>query len=81
MKKLIDYLNNLPMAEREDFASRCGASFDYLRQIAYGNRRCRESIAIGLERESMRAVTCEELRPDVDWAYLRTSCFPTKDTL
>lgn len=28
-----------------------------------------------IERASNRAVTCEELRPDVDWAYLRaTNC-------
>lgn len=27
-----------------------------------------------IERATGRRVTCEELRPDVDWAYLRQSC-------
>lgn len=61
------------MADRAAFAERCGTSFDYLRQIAYGERTCRESIAINLERESLGALRCEVLRPDVDWAYLRSS--------
>jgi DNA-binding transcriptional regulator YdaS (Cro superfamily) len=29
--------------------------------------------AIQIERITGRKVTCEELRPDVDWAYLRNS--------
>lgn len=79
MKKLLIYLNSLPMIDRDAFAERCGASFDYLRQIGYGNRRCREAIAISIERESGRAITCEELRPDVDWAYIRAST-PTTES-
>lgn len=27
-----------------------------------------------IEKATGGAVTCEELRPDVDWAYLRCSC-------
>jgi DNA-binding transcriptional regulator YdaS (Cro superfamily) len=27
-----------------------------------------------IERATIRAVRCEELRPDVDWAYLRAVC-------
>ena len=76
MKKLLSYLNELPPPDRGAFASRCGTSFDYLRQIGYGNRVCREALAINIERESSRAVTCEELRPDVDWAYIRASSPP-----
>lgn len=29
-----------------------------------------------LEREGRGAVRCEEMRPDVDWAYLRNSAAP-----
>ena len=71
--KLIDYLNSLPDAEREPFAVRCGTTFNYLRQVGYGNRPCKESLAIKLERESLRVLTCEELCPDVDWGFIRGS--------
>jgi DNA-binding transcriptional regulator YdaS (Cro superfamily) len=73
MKKFLSYLNELSAADRAAFAGRCGTSFDYLRQIGYGNRLCREALAINIERESGRAVTCEELRPDVDWAFIRAT--------
>jgi DNA-binding transcriptional regulator YdaS (Cro superfamily) len=71
--RLINFLNSLPAEERDMFAASCGTSFDYLRQIGYGNRPCREALAINIERESKRAVTCEELRPDVDWAFIRAT--------
>ena len=73
MIKLANYLKSIPMAERSDFAARCGTSFEYLRQIAYGNRICREATAINIERESGSAITCEDLRKDVDWAFIRAS--------
>lgn len=69
---LINYLKSIPRETRDTFAERCGTSFEYLRQVAYGNRVCREALAINIERESAGTVTCEELCPDgVDWAYIR----------
>ncbi|MCY0913228.1 YdaS family helix-turn-helix protein [Massilia sp. H27-R4] len=76
--RLIDFLNSLPAERRVSFAANCGTTFDYLRQVGYGNRLCREALAINIERESHRMIVCEELRPDVDWAFLRASVFPTK---
>lgn len=70
---LKEYLDGLTAGELEALAAKCKTSAAYLKQIAYGHRRCRESLAIMLEKESDRAVTCEQLRPDVDWAYLRNS--------
>lgn len=67
---LQDYLNSLSPAEQAAFASRCGTSVAYLRQIAYGNRRCSEGLAISIDRESGRQVRMQALRPDVDWAHL-----------
>lgn len=32
-----------------------------------------------IERATEGAVTCEELRPDVDWAYLRRAQNPTQE--
>jgi DNA-binding transcriptional regulator YdaS (Cro superfamily) len=72
MKKLLDYLNSLPVAAQEDFAKRCQTTVGYLRQIAYGHRECQAPLAINIERESSRALICEELCPKgVDWAYIR----------
>jgi DNA-binding transcriptional regulator YdaS (Cro superfamily) len=69
--RLLDYLNKLPIEQREELATRCGTSFDYLRQIAYGNRACKEALAIKLEKFTNRELMCEDLCPDVDWAFLR----------
>jgi hypothetical protein len=76
MDTLLDYLKSLPRERREPFAAGCRTTFAYLRQIAYGNRVCRESMAIHIERESGRVVRCEDLRPDIDWAFLRADSVP-----
>lgn len=69
---LLSYLNSLSVGEQTDFAGRCGTTIGYMRQVAYGNRRCRESLAINMDRESGGAVRMEELRPDVDWDHVRS---------
>lgn len=75
MKSVLTYLATLQPAERDAFASRCGTSVGYLRKAASAGQRIGESLAIAIERESGRAVTVEQLRPDVDWAYIRaTNC-------
>lgn len=77
--ELKDYLASLTSEDaKQSFADRCGTTPGQLRQVAYGARRAGESLAINIERESGKAVTCEELRPDVDWAYLRNSGRKTK---
>ncbi len=67
------FLAQMSLAERETFAKRCKTTPGHLRNVSYGCRTCAESLAIAIERESKRKVRCEELRPDVDWAYLRRS--------
>lgn len=69
--ELKTYILTIPRAERHAFAERCGTTLGMLQQVAYKARTAGEKLAIAIERESNRAVTCEELRPDVDWAYLR----------
>lgn len=76
--KLIDYLNAIPVEARDPFAKRVGTSFDYLRQIGYGNRPCPEKIAINLERESNRILLCEELCPETDWAFIRSTSLASR---
>lgn len=64
------YYFKLSVQEREEFAKACETSRKHLTNIAYG-KTCGESLAINIERESKGAVRCEEMRPDVDWGYLR----------
>jgi DNA-binding transcriptional regulator YdaS (Cro superfamily) len=65
------YLETMSLAQRVAFAARCGTTAGHLRNISYGYKPCGESLAINIERESGREVTCEQLRPDVDWAVIR----------
>ena len=71
---LLDYLKMMESVEKLDgFAVGCGTSVAHLYQVARCYRRAGESLAINIERESGGVVRCEDLRPDVDWAYLRNS--------
>lgn len=73
------YLATMSLNERAALAKRCKTSAAHLRNVSYGYRPCGEGLAIALERESAGGVTCEELRADVDWAYLRGSKPRTTD--
>lgn len=66
------YWLSMSVADRKAFAARCGCSANYLNLYAHGLKpRLGEAIAIAIDRESGGKVRCEDLRPDVDWAYLR----------
>ncbi|MFM0503925.1 transcriptional regulator [Paraburkholderia caffeinilytica] len=67
------YFKSLSKDERKAIADQVGTSVAYLWQIAYEQRRCAESMAIEIEKASKGAVRVEDLRPDVDWAYIRSS--------
>lgn len=71
MNPILRYLNSLPVPEQAAFAARCRTTVGYLRKAASTGQRLGENLCINFERESGRVVTCEMLRPDVDWAYLR----------
>lgn len=77
MHPILQYLNGLPVPEQADFAQRCGTSLGYLRKAGSTRQRMGENLCINIERESSRAVVCEVLRPDVDWAYLRGTQSPS----
>lgn len=67
---LKDFYLSLSSEERIFLATRCDTTLGHLRNVAYG-KPCGEKLAVSIERESKGAVRCEDLRPDVDWAYLR----------
>ena len=71
MDTLRDYLNSMSPPEQVEFAARCGTSVGYLRKAISLGQNLGDRIVIAIERESDGAVTCESLRPDVDWKFLR----------
>lgn len=73
MKKLLTYLNGLSPAEQAAFAARSQTTVGYLRKAISAGQKISAETCIRLERESGRAVLCEEIRADVDWGYLRST--------
>lgn len=71
MEKLLKYLNSLNKADRSAYVAACKTSEGYLRKAVSTEQRLGEKLCIALERESAAAVRCEDMRPEVDWAYLR----------
>lgn len=73
MDKLIDFIKTTysTEAERTAFCEKCGTTWGYVKKIRHTEQLLRESVCINFERESSGTVKCEEMRPDVDWAYIR----------
>lgn len=71
MDKLLAFINAMSQEERDEFAKKCETSIGYLRKAISTGQKIGESLCINIERESNRAIRCEDLRTDVDWAYLR----------
>lgn len=69
---LLDYIKSLDKPALERFAYQCGTSSGQLKQVAYGHRRASAGLAIEIDRHSGSSVACESMRPDIDWAYLRS---------
>jgi len=61
----------LESTSASDLASTVGISNAYLSQIKSGVRKASSQVCISIERATSGAVRCEDLRPDVDWAFLR----------
>ncbi len=70
---LKEHLQSLTPTARRAFADRCGTTEGHLRNVSYGYRRCAESLAIAIERETHGAIRVEQLRPDVAWSVIRKS--------
>lgn len=70
--KLKKYLSDRRV-DRGELAVRLHVSRAYLSHLCSGFRRASVDLCLRLERETGGLVRCEDLRPDVDWAYLRGS--------
>jgi len=68
---LRNYINSLSPAAREAFEKESGTTINYLRNAVSAGKKIGADIAIAIDRASRGAVPCEEIRPDVDWEYLR----------
>ena len=73
MDKLLYFLNALPPEKRTVFSNKCGTTEGYIRKACSSKQRLRADLCIAIERESGGAVRCEDLRQDVDWAFIRRS--------
>jgi DNA-binding transcriptional regulator YdaS (Cro superfamily) len=73
MDKLLRYLNALSKADRAAFASACGTTDGYLRKAISKGQRFGSDLCIAIEKNSGSAVTCEDLDPIPDWAFLRAT--------
>jgi DNA-binding transcriptional regulator YdaS (Cro superfamily) len=73
MEKLRTFLNDLSTKDQEAFADRCDTSVGYLRKAMAIGQQLGEKLVIAIERESKGKVRCEDLRPDVDWQFLRNT--------
>lgn len=76
MEKLRDYLNGMSLPAQTAFAGRCGTTIGYLRKAISARAKLDGRTCIAIERESGGSVTCEDIRPDADWGYLRGRQLP-----
>lgn len=67
---LQDYFDKTGISQAA-FAREIGVSLPLVNQWKAGSRQVPASRCPDIERATNRAVTCEELRPDVNWGYLR----------
>ncbi len=70
---LDEYLDQ-PGRRVKVLAAQVGIAPAQLSQWRTGARRVPAERCPDIERITGRLVTCEEMRPDVDWAYLRQPC-------
>ena len=73
MKKLREYLNSLQKEQRARFIAACITSEGYLRKAISQDQNLGANLCIAIERESKGAITCEDLRPDINWAFRRVA--------
>lgn len=70
---LLELLKSKSVEEQKALAAACDTSAQYLFHVAHERKRAGETLCINLERETGGVIRCEDLRPDVDWAYLRNT--------
>ncbi len=67
----MDLKTYLKTHKQVELARALGVTQGAVHQWASGLTRVAVERCIDIERATGRAVTCEDLRPDIDWAFLR----------
>lgn len=80
MDKLLKYLNQLETAEQTAFAQRCGTTVGYLRKACSIKQQLSEGMCLRIFAESGGEVQPSDIRPGVDWDYLREALANTAQT-
>ena len=76
--ELRDYYLALDKKQRNQFAGQVGTTTGHLHQIYHGYSKCNEAVAIEIDKFTKGKIKCDDLCPDVDFAYLRKLCKPAK---
>jgi DNA-binding transcriptional regulator YdaS (Cro superfamily) len=71
MDKLAAFLKAMSLQDRADFAARCSTSLAYLFKAISTKQSLGEGLCLRISIESDGVVLPEDLRPDVNWPYLR----------
>lgn len=71
MESILSYINKLTPEERRVFEEVGGISISYIRKAASTGQRLGAEYCIAIEKATNREVICEEIRPDIDWKYIR----------
>lgn len=73
MQKLIAFLERQPAGYKAELAKAMGRPPSYLSRQLSGDRAFSERDCIEIEKFTEAQVRCEDILPNVDWAYLRNS--------
>jgi DNA-binding transcriptional regulator YdaS (Cro superfamily) len=73
MDKLLTYLNSLDIESQAHFAARCQTTLGYLRKACSIKQQLGDGLCLRIGIESKGAVSPEDLRPDIDWQYMRSA--------
>lgn len=73
MKKLIAFLEKQSPGYKAQLAEAINRPASYLSRQLSGDRSFTERDAIAIEKYTNGEVRCEDILPDVDWAYLRST--------
>jgi DNA-binding transcriptional regulator YdaS (Cro superfamily) len=73
MQKLLAFLEKQPAGYKTELAGAIGRHPSYFSRQLSGDRSFTAQDCIGIEKFTGGQVRCEDVLPDVDWAFLRNS--------
>lgn len=77
--QLLDFINSLTPKDQVNFAKKCRTTIGYLRKAISKGQNLGPDICVEIEKHSDGKVKCEDIRTDVDWAYLRQTSVLQKE--